>query len=289
MEFGTFGLPGSIATFIEGIDYAVKTGFDALEPFPGREISGDLNNMLEGAKRIREYAAEKNIRLSCFSECVDIVTASKADATMGVLKDHAKVTAELGIPYLHHTILPACAHVCNDGKKFDELLKIAAKNITEIYDYAEALGVKVVYEDQGFTFNGCERFERLLNAVDRDIRVVADLGNILFVDEDPVDFVGRFAPYIVHVHIKDYIRKPAMANDPGKEYWSKTRGGNKLRGTIVGHGCIDFVTCCRTLIASGYTGSFSLEYCGLEETWSGREQSMRNFRHYYEQAEILEG
>ena len=286
MEFGVFGLPGNVTSFYDGIDYAAEVGFDAVEPSRGREFNGSLADMLEAAKRVKEHAAEKNIRLSCFSECVDIVTESKAAATMEALRDHAKVTAALGIPYLHHTILPGCNHLAWGNKKFDELLAIAVKNIRDIYDYAEALGVKVVYEDQGFTFNGGERFERLLNAVDRDIKVVADLGNIMFVDEDPVDFVGRFAPHIVHVHVKDYIRKSAYGNDPGKDGgWYTTRRGDYLRGTIVGHGSIDYVACCKILISAGYTGSFSLEYCGLEEGLSGRIQSMRNFRRYYAQAE----
>ena len=148
MEFGVFGLPGNVKTFYDGIDYAAEVGFDAMEPSPSREFTGSLDNMLEAAKRVREHAAEKNIRLSCFSECVDIVTESKADATMAVLRDHAKVTAELGIPYLHHTILPGCNHLAWGDKKFDELLSIAANNIRTIYDYAEALGVKVVYDKQ---------------------------------------------------------------------------------------------------------------------------------------------
>ena len=286
MELGIFGLPSGKMTFMEAVDYAKEAGIDALEPYPHAEFAQPTDEAVEKAKELKAYAAEKGIKINCFSMGINITTGDTIAANIERLKGYARVAAAMGSPFLHHTLMPQLVSNFTSNIKFDEFLSRAVKGITEVYDYAASVGVEAVYEDQGFTFNGGERFERLLNAVDRDIKVVADLGNIMFVDEDPVDFVGRFAPHIVHVHVKDYIRKSAYGNDPGKDGgWYTTRRGDYLRGTIVGHGSIDYVACCKILISAGYTGSFSLEYCGLEEGLSGRIQSMRNFRRYYAQAE----
>ena len=260
MEFGIFGLPGSFS-FMEAIDYAVENHFDALEPYPSREFAQPDDAAIEKAKRLKEYAAEKGVRISCFSMGINITTGDYR-ASIERLKGYARVAAAMGSPYLHHTLLPGLDHNRKTEEPFGVLLNRAIDGIREVYDYAESVGVKTIYEDQGYVFNGCERFEQLLDRVDRDIKVVADLGNILFVGETPVDFVGRFAPYIAHVHVKDYLYKP-------------------------GHGIIDFVTVCSILISAGSKGSFSLEFDGKEEPYMACRLSNRNFRRYYAQAEAL--
>ena len=284
MELGIFGLPSQTMTFMEAVDYAVEAGIDALEPYPAHEFAEPTDEAVAKAKEFGEYAKSKGININCFSMGINITVGDKIAESIERLKGYARVAAAMGSPFLHHTLLPMLVHSNEENPKFDELLCRAVKGIREVYDYAESVGIRAVYEEQGFVFNGCERFERLLNAVDRDIKMVADLGNIKFVGEDPVDLIGRFAPHIVHVHVKDYLYKPATANFPGEE-WYTARNGDYLRGTIVGHGTIDFVTCCRILIGSGYTGSFSLEYDGKEDPFLADKLSSRNFRRYYEIAE----
>ncbi len=286
MELGIFGLPSGTMTFMEAVDYAKEKGIDAIEPYPHAEFANPDDKAIEAAKVFAEYAKANGIKINCFSMGINITTGDKIAENIERLKGYARVASAMGSPFLHHTLMPSLVATFDGAPKFDCILKKAVEGIREVYDYAESVGVKAVYEDQGYVFNGCERFDRLLNAVDRDIKVVADLGNIKFVGEDPVDFVGQFAPYVAHVHVKDYLYKSAKANYPGEE-WYVTRNGDFLRGTIVGHGTIDFVSCCRTLIAAGYKGSFSLEYDGKEERFMAIEQSARNFRRYYAQAEAI--
>jgi len=288
MELGIFGLPSSKMTFMEAVDYAAEVGLDAIEPYPHAEFANPTDEAIAKAKEFGEYAKSKGIKVSCFSMGIDITTGDTIAKNIERLKGYARLSAAMGCPYLHHTLMPSLVSNFSSGELFDVLFDRAVKGIREVYDYAETVGVKAIYEEQGFVFNGAQRFERLLNAVDRDIKVVADLGNIKFVGEDPVDFVGQFAPYVAHVHVKDYIYKPATANFPGEE-WYNTRNGDFLRGTIVGHGTIDFVTCCRILISAGYTGSFSLEYDGKEDPFMADKLSSRNFRRYYAQAEAMLG
>ena len=76
---------------------------------------------------------------------------------------YADVCAEMGIPYLHHTLIPALepAGVPCD---MDAAIEEAAENARVVFDYAQSVKVECVYEDQGYCVNGIRRFERFLRA-----------------------------------------------------------------------------------------------------------------------------
>lgn len=287
MELGIFGLPTDMS-FYDAVDYCAKAGFEALEPYPAHEFAVPDADALKAAQRLGQHAKEMGVRINCFSMGINITTGDTVRANIEKLKRYAEIAAAMGSPFLHHTLLPGLSHGRDANVTFRELLNVAVSGVREVYDAAQTFGVRAVYEDQGFVFNGCERFERFLDAVERPVGVVADLGNILFVDETPMEFVGRFAPYVAHVHVKDYIAKKSTDNYPGEE-WYNTRSGGYLRGTIVGHGVNDFVACCRILINAGYTGSFSLEFDGKEDPLLADKLSSRNFRRYYAEAESMLG
>ncbi|MPM86940.1 hypothetical protein SDC9_134033 [bioreactor metagenome] len=278
MKLGIFGLPDPKMTFTEEIDYAKASGLSAIEPFPVQEFA---TPDVVAAKRLKEYAEKQGIDICCFSYAVSVV-GEDCRTQIENLKRYADVAAALGSPYLHHTIYPVLSH---DFKKmpFKQLLKRAVDSIREVYDYAEQTGVKCIYEDQGYIFNGCERFDALLNEVNRDIGLVADLGNILFVGETPEEFVGHFAPYISHVHVKDYLFKSGNGLYPGEE-WYNTRNGDYLRGTVVGHGTVDFEKILKIPLSTGYEGYYSMEYDGLEDAMQASKIGQRNIKRYYEAA-----
>ncbi|MEA4890325.1 MAG: sugar phosphate isomerase/epimerase family protein [Clostridiaceae bacterium] len=279
MKLGLFSLPNPTMTYREAVDYALSMGMDAIEPYCDREFAEPDT---DAAHRLAEYAAERNMKICCFSMAVNVAARDNA-AEIERLKKYAEVAAALGSPFLHHTLLPDLTHR-QERVPFSDLLKRAVRSVREVYDYAEQLGVKCVYEDQGYSFNGCERFERFLEAVDRNVGIVADLGNIYFVGENPAAFVGRFAPLIVHVHAKDYLFKAGSQGNPGAR-WSMTRDGDFLRDTIMGHGLVPFEQVFRILIRAGYQGTFSLEYNGVEDALPAISQSVENLRRLYENAE----
>lgn len=278
MKLGLFTLPAELATYREAVDFAKSSGIAAIEPYCDRDFH---EPDVEAAKRLADYAGEKGVDICCFSMMAN-VAAEDNTAEIEWLKKYADVAAAMGSPYLHHTLLPGLKH--NFPRlPFSALLERAVRSIREVSDYAEQVGVKCVYEDQGFVFNGCDRFERLLEAVDRDIGVVADLGNILFVGEKPEMFVGRFAPFIDHVHIKDYLFKSGL-NEKPDDYWLETRDGDYLRDTIMGHGSIHFEQVFRILRQAGYQGYYSLEYCGPEAASNAVKVSAENLRRLYGRA-----
>ena len=278
MKLGLFSLPGEITSYRQAVDFAKSCGITAIEPYCDREFA--LPDV-EAAKRLADYAGEQGVAICCFSMAVD-VAAEDNTAEIERLKRYADVAAAMGSPFLHHTLLPGLTH---DFARlpFSQLLKRAVQSIRTIFDYAEQVGIKCVYEDQGYLFNGCERFERLIDAVDREIGVVADLGNILFVGEQPEVFVGRFAPWIDHVHVKDYLFQPGCSDRPDA-HWLTTRDGDYLRDTIMGHGVINFEKIFRLLLRAGYKGYYSLEYSGPEDAFKAIQGSADNLRRLYDRA-----
>lgn len=282
-EIGIFGLPRKDMTFMEALDYVKSVGATALEPFPSQEFASPNP---EAARRLKDAAREKGVSLCCFSMMADLTREDNADE-IARLKGYADTAAAMGSPFLHHTLAPGLDFSWA-ALPFKVLTERVAKAVREVYDYAEQQGVRCVYEDQGFQFNGCERFEDFLAAVNRPVGVVADLGNILFVDETAEAFVGRFAPFIVHVHAKDYLSKQGEQDVPDA-HWYRTRSGGYLRGTVVGHGVVHFERALGILAGAGYTGAYSLEFDGLEDIVLAHTQGIANLRRYLERAEALHG
>jgi len=278
MKSSLFGVTIEGLTQKKRVDLACEFGFDAVEPFSSAELA--LPD-LEEAARLRDYAQGKGKPISCFS-AVACLVGSKAKDEVERLKKYADVCQVLGSPFLHHTLIPG---LTSAGMAFSlpEIRREAARNAREVFDYAEQKGVACVYEDQGYSINGIESFSAYLDELDRPAGIVADLGNILFVDERPERFVGRFANRIVHVHVKDYLHKSVLGENPGAG-WYHTRGGDYLRGTIIGHGVVGFEDVFRQLIAAGYKGYFSLEMDGLEEGYRATRLSLDNMNYYYDNA-----
>ena len=119
-------------------------------------------------------------------------------------------------------------------------------------------------ENHGFFSQDSQRVEKLYNAVDHpNFALLCDMGNFLCADEDPALAVARVAPYAQYVHAKDFIWKSYKDADPGEGAF-RTRAGNFLRGTIVGHGNVPVQQCLHILKAAGFDGAIAIEFEGVE-------------------------
>jgi len=124
------------------------------------------------------------------------------------------------------------------------------------------------------------RVEKLINTVGhKNFGALIDIGNFMCADEDPAYAVGVLAPYANHVHAKDFHVKSGMSPNPG-DGWFKSRGGNYLRGAIVGHGSIAVDQCIGILKAGGYDGYVSLEFEGLENPLVGTSLGLKYLKRF---------
>lgn len=263
------------ASTFDLVDIAKEQGFDAVEPYPVHDLA-----TVEDARHFADYAGKKGLGVSCFSVPFNLAIPDKTEA-VATLKHYIDMAQAMGAPYFHHTIALNLETLRVGGDSFETLLPGMTPIIRELCDYASEHGVTCVYEDQGMCFNGTERFVRFVEAVDRkNMGVVADLGNIMFADETPEQFVGRFTSRIVHVHLKDYLWKSGTEPHPGAG-WYMTERGNFLRDTVFGHGSVHFEQVFRLLHAAGYDGYYSCEYCAPEPFEKWIPISMENVKRFY--------
>ena len=167
-------------------------------------------------------------------------------------------------------------------KGYDSVVCELADACRKVTEYAAAKGIRTMTENHGYFSQDSLRVEKLINTVAHDnFGQLVDLGNFMCADEDPVTAVGRCAPYAFYVHAKDFIFKSGQEPEPGEGFFT-TRGGNFLRGTIIGHGVVPVVQCLRALKRAGYDGWLSVEFEGMEDCLKGIEIGLKNLKRYAE-------
>lgn len=258
----------TIGSYREMVDYAAAHSIRYLETLNILDLS---TPDLQVARDLKAYADSKGISFPCVSVGLSLVDDDREEA-IETVKRYADIAKILGSPYLHHTIALNFSEPQKIADNFEVYYQRGIAAVREIFDYAATLGIRTIYEDQGFLFNGCKNFSRFLQEVDRNVGVVADFGNIQFVDEHVEDFISKFSDRIVHVHAKDYIVTNGTSREilPG-EYTSK--GGNFLRGCLIGEGSVHTEDAFKALQAIGYKGFVALEGdpIGPDEEASFRE------------------
>ena len=135
-----------------------------------------------------------------------------------------------------------------------EFLFLAA-NI-DVAETAESIGIRTVVEDQGYVFNGVETFRRFLDTVDRDIGVLADVGNIYQCGGEALDFIRAFAGRFVHAHIKDITLTDTDVFGNG----ILTTTDKYMNQVPIGQGIVPLRECIALLKESGFDGWYSIEY-----------------------------
>jgi len=273
IKLSVFTFPQECKTYFECVDYAKDAGAQAIELFPTRELA---TPDVAAARRIREYANQQGLDISCFSIGVSLHREDQPQQVERLLR-YAEVAAAAGSPWLHHTLALPCAFPMLETP-FAEMLKRVVPAAQQVFDGAAQLGVRCIYEDQGFVFNGAQRVEWFLDALERDAGLVLDMGNSLFVGEPPEIFASRFGSRIVHVHAKDYLRKTGLR--PSEDFIPAADGAF-LCDTIVGHGAVDVMRVMSILCQAGYTGYYSTEVDVRDNRARATKVSLDNLKRYY--------
>lgn len=264
----------------DAVDMAVEYGIKAVEPYPVNELS---THNLSAAKAFGEYCNKKGVSIPCFSMLAKLEGTDYKQEVQR-LKGFIDMADAMGAKLFHHTLVPTLSHSLPGMPIFKQIIPQIISACEELCDYAAQYGITCVYEDQGFVINGVRAYEEFyLSLMKENKGVVADFGNILFVNEKPQDFVGHFAPHVSHVHIKDYLFKPGSGQFPG-EGWYLNAKGDYLRGTIVGHGIVDFVQTIKILLRADYNGYYSFEFDGMEQPKEAVKCSLANLQYYFAEA-----
>lgn len=245
------------------------------------EFGGGLTQeeYLLKAKEYGDYARSVGIEVCCFCVGSDFLNRN-ADEEVERVKKLADVAASLGAKCMRHDATPGYPNTVRTGRSFDAVLPILADSYRRVTEYAKTLGLKTCIENHGFFAQDPERVEKLINAVGNDnFGALVDMGNFACSDADHAYAVGLLAPYAIHVHAKDFHKLSGMLPDPG-EGWFRSRGGNYLRGSIIGHGNVPVQQCVDILKRSGYDGYLMIEFEGMEDPLKGIRIGVNNLRRF---------
>jgi len=254
---------------------AKELGFDAIE-FIDLDGAPDLALQKKNARKIRAEAERLGMEINAYTigGCLFKPTQEEMDAEVERLKGQVEVAAELGAKILRHDVCYTLTKT-GKGRSFDLMLPDIAANARKITEYAQTLGIRTCTENHGYIAQDSDRVERLFNTVAHDnYGLLCDMGNFLCVDEDPAIAVSRVAPYAIHVHIKDMLYR----KEPFSGSYFPSRGGNYLRGTVVGEGDVPVKQCLRILFKAGYEGFVSLEYEGVEDCIDAIGRGLSNIK-----------
>lgn len=257
-----------------------ELGFDAIE-FAGI-TPHDGSTPLAYAAKLKALCAEHGLEIASYTIAADLLTGSGGDTEKEVqrLKAEADIAHALGAKRMRHDATSGYAEGARGFRSFDDALEILAPACRELSLYAATLGVRTMVENHGYFAQDSRRVEKLVSAVACDnFGCLCDIGNFLCADEDPVTAVGRVAPYAFHVHIKDFHVKSGDGPDPGEGFFP-SRGGNYLRGAIVGHGVVPVAQCLRVLSRAGYDGFVSIEFEGLEDNHTALRIGLANLKRF---------
>jgi sugar phosphate isomerase/epimerase len=267
-------------TQIEVVKKAKEMGFKVME-FSGLTVP-EGESKEDFAKRMREECDRVGIEMGNYTIGADFINGSEGnfEAEVERLKGEVKIAGILGATGIRHDATTGykTGHVGPRG--FRDAFPVLIKGCSIITEYAAEFGIRTMVENHGQFCQDSERVESLVNGVNnKNFGILLDIGNFLCVDEAPVTAVGRLAPYAFHVHVKDFHTKSGMLPDPGTG-WFRSRGGNYLRGAIIGHGEVSVVQCLNTIRKAGYDGDFSIEFEGMENPLIGIPAGLENLKRY---------
>lgn len=251
----------------QGIEYAAEhtlaLGMDAVEflaPCPGNiPAFKDLKEAERTAEVLRRYG----LKVSCFSSGASLY-GPDGQMVEEWFKRYAEIAGILSSPYLHHTLF--CPLVMpQDPPSYDAMFNAIIDSVERVAAHAKQFGVTCLYEPQGMYFNGVAGLKPLITEMKKratNVGVCGDIGNCLYVDDDPGAVFEAFASEILHVHMKDYVVRTETAEDRS---YKPSRGGKWLSHTEIGAGDIDFVSAMQTLKNVDFNGAFALEVMGDDD------------------------
>ncbi len=259
---------------------AAKMGYEAIEL---------LNNYLPDNREVTEATFAKAAEFKAACEAAGIAVAAYLcssnflgeggpEAEAEYLIRNADVAAAVGAPIMR---FDACWGVDREKNlvTFERVAEYIAPSIRKVAEYAQGKGVKTCTENHGFFFQDSDRVLHLISTVNhKNFGALTDMGNFLCADEDPVHGVSNLSTVAVHAHAKDFIVKKGGEFFPAGQGFLTTRGGNGIRGTIVGHGQVPVRQCLQVLKNAGFDGTVVVEFEGVEDPMTAVEWACANLK-----------
>lgn len=258
------------ADYFAVCDLAKKMGYDAIEFIDLSLEVQPAESLTELAKAIHRHCEEIDLPIAAYTVNADFLRPNEVQTVM----EKVDIAEALGAKVLRHD----ASWSLPEGMDWRQLIDQIAPDIRRVTEYAAEKGIRTCTENHGYVLQDAERVETLICTVNHpNYGWLVDMGNFLCADDLPVHAVPIAAPYAFHVHVKDFLYKPADAENPGQG-WFPSRNGSYLRGTVAGHGVVPIRRCLETLKKAGYDGVVSYEFEGMEENLPALEAALAFLR-----------
>lgn len=230
------------------------------------------------AEMIREESEKLSLPVTAYTISANLLNDCGVDAEVERICRKVDVAKILGAGNLRHDAAWGMPDNQKSYTGFEQVVPLLADGCRKVTEYAANQGITTMVENHGFFCQESERVEKLITSVGHpNFGVLLDMGNFACADENSATAAGRLAPYIKHVHAKDFHIKSGNGLNPGKGFF-KSRGGNYLRGAVIGHGDIPVFQCLSIIKNSGYDGWVSIEFEGIESCVKGIEIGFDNLK-----------
>ncbi len=258
------------ADYFTVCDLTKKMGYDAIEFIDLSLEVQPAESLTELAKAIHRHCEEIGLPIAAYTVGADFLRPNEVQT----VREKVDIADALGAKVLRHD----ASWSLPEGMDWRHLIEKIAPDIRLVTEYASRKGIRTCTENHGYVLQDAERVETLIRTVNHpNYGWLVDMGNFLCADDLPVHAVPIAAPYAFHVHVKDFLYKPADAENPGQG-WFPSRNGSYLRGTVAGHGVVPIRRCLETLKKAGYDGIVSYEFEGMEENLPALEAALAFLR-----------
>lgn len=249
----------------ELIALAKEIGFDGIE-FAGISVPDGIDK-IQYAKELKAECEKQGIELVQYSIGADLLYGCDGDLASEIdrLKGEVDVAAALGVKGMRHDATGGYKNGDEKFNGFKQALPRLIEGYRAVTEYAQTKGIKTMIENHGYFCQDSDRIEAIITGVNHpNFGALVDIGNFLCVDESPVTAVSRVAQFASYVHAKDFHIKSGNEFAPCDGFF-KTRGGNYLRGAVLGHGNVPVYQTLKILSDAGYNDYITLEFEGHED------------------------
>lgn len=265
-------------TQLDLIKIVKDMGFDGIEFIDLMPPEGVSD--AEYAVTLCKEAKKQGIEIVNYTIGADFLGEKGWEAEAERLFGQVDIAEKLGAKGMRHDATGGFKGEDKKYKSFDSALPILADGCRKVTEYAAKKGIATMVENHGYFCQDSDRVEKLVNAVAHpNFGLLIDMGNFLCADDEPAKAVGKVAPYAKHVHAKDFHIKSGCGPNPGDGFF-RTRGGDYLRGAVVGQGNVPVYQCIQTLKRSGYEGYVSIEFEGVEDNLWAIKTGLENLKRY---------
>lgn len=255
---------------------AKDMGFDGIEFIDLDPPEGVSEK--EYAKQLKAESERLSLPIIAYTVSANMLNESGLEAEIERVKAKIDVAEILGAKCLRHDAAWGMPDEIKSFAGFEQVLPTLVEGCKAITEYAAEKDITTMIENHGLFCQDSEKVEKIVTGVGNpNFGVLLDIGNFCCADENSAVATGNLARYIKHIHAKDFHIKSGNGLNPGKGFF-KSRGGNYLRGSIIGHGDIPVYQCLSIAKNAGYDGYVSVEFEGLENCLDGIEIGFSNLK-----------